>query len=310
MTVRPIIARGCVLLLAVATARCGGTQRADESYRPQASGERGAGRILFDHGHQNFHRIDGRYEPFAELATSAGYSVSATERVLSADVLAEADLLVVANASAPYPGHPEATFAPEEIDAVNRYVRQGGGLLLITDMPPWSAPSAALASRFGVRLSGGVVIDAENSMAQASGALAFRRDRGMLGGHPILDGKTAAEQVNVVATFQGQSLQGPPGAVILLPFAPSAREMPLTATAKDSRYGVELQRTAGPKGPVAGPGQAIALEHGRGRVVVLGEAGMLSAQVTSGGMKMGMNAPGNDNRQFALNILRWLRHRL
>jgi hypothetical protein len=47
-----------------------------------------------------------------------------------------------------------------------------------------------------------------------------------------------------------------------------------------------------------------------GRVVVLGEAAMLSAQVArlpdGSEIKMGMNVAGNDNRQFALNVLHWL----
>lgn len=55
------------------------------------------------------------------------------------------------------------------------------------------------------------------------------------------------------------------------------------------------------------------MKFGRGRVVVLGEAALLSAQVIrieQGGqpqeLKMGMNVPGNDDRQFALNLFHWL----
>jgi hypothetical protein len=60
---------------------------------------------------------------------------------------------------------------------------------------------------------------------------------------------------------------------------------------------------------------AIAYTLGRGRVVVNGEAGMLSAQVfkqkNQDGTetfvdKMGMNVPGNDDRQYVLNVLHWL----
>jgi hypothetical protein len=47
-----------------------------------------------------------------------------------------------------------------------------------------------------------------------------------------------------------------------------------------------------------------------GRVVVLGEAGMLSASLVfvDGKLrtKMGMSFPGADNRQFALNVVHWL----
>ena len=57
---------------------------------------------------------------------------------------------------------------------------------------------------------------------------------------------------------------------------------------------------------------------GRGdlcRVVVLGEAAMLSAQVVQGmaaqlsgqtEIQMGMNRKGFDNRQFTLNVMHWL----
>jgi len=40
----------------------------------------------------------------------------------------------------------------------------------------------------------------------------------------------------------------------------------------------------------------------------MGEAAMLSAQVINGlsQLKFGMNRPGTDNRQLALNIMHWL----
>jgi len=41
---------------------------------------------------------------------------------------------------------------------------------------------------------------------------------------------------------------------------------------------------------------------GAGRVDILGKAAALTAQ-TYKGEKFGMNIPGNDNRQFALNIM-------
>jgi hypothetical protein len=45
-------------------------------------------------------------------------------------------------------------------------------------------------------------------------------------------------------------------------------------------------------------------------VVILGEAAMLSAQVVNlpgrEPMRMGLNVPGHDDQQFALNVLHWL----
>ena len=57
----------------------------------------------------------------------------------------------------------------------------------------------------------------------------------------------------------------------------------------------------------AGRAQGIALKLSKGRAIVLGEAAMLSAQITGANkMPFGMNVPGIDNRQLALNIVHWL----
>ena len=49
------------------------------------------------------------------------------------------------------------------------------------------------------------------------------------------------------------------------------------------------------------------MNFGKGHVVVLGEAAMLSAQLAGpNGNPFGMNRPGIDNRQLALNIMHWL----
>jgi hypothetical protein len=66
--------------------------------------------------------------------------------------------------------------------------------------------------------------------------------------------------------------------------------------------------------PVRGRNQGLAFRKGKGRVVVLGEAALLSAQrITLDGpdgkkqtYAMGMNYHGSDDRQFALNIMHWL----
>ena len=51
-----------------------------------------------------------------------------------------------------------------------------------------------------------------------------------------------------------------------------------------------------------GRAQAIALPFGKGRVVVFGEAAMLTAQERN----FGMNYPGTDDRQLVLNVMHWL----
>jgi hypothetical protein len=93
-------------------------------------------------------------------------------------------------------------------------------------------------------------------------------------------------------TFVGQSLKGPAGSVPFL---------------KLSKAAVDIGPGGARKRPAAGRAQGIALYHGKGRVVVLGEAAMLSAQVVGPqGRSFGMNRPNIDNRQLALNVMRWL----
>ena len=59
--------------------------------------------------------------------------------------------------------------------------------------------------------------------------------------------------------------------------------------------------------PTHNHSQGLAFEYGAGRVVVLGEAAMLTAQIRGPEkIPFGMNVLGNDNRQLGLNIMHWL----
>ena len=80
--------------------------------------------------------------------------------------------------------------------------------------------------------------------------------------------------------------------------------MKLADTAVDSIPRVR-ERTQGGFG--GGRAQGIAFKFGKGRVVVLAEAAMMSAQLAGHNkVKFGMNRSGIDNRQLALNIMHWL----
>ena len=122
--------------------------------------------------------------------------------------------------------------------------------------------------------------DPANSEAGLPAQLNFSRVNELLGDHPILTGRDGSERIDRVLTFAGQSLKGPAGSVALLKFAPSAVDLPRPAV-------------PGRNGSAAGRAQGLAFTLGRGKVVVLGEAAMLSAQVNGRpGAPMGMNVPG------------------
>lgn len=292
----------CVLTLAISGV---GQQIADPDFVTHVAKPAYTNRhpkVLFDEAHNNFHTASGRYKPFADLITSDGYAVAPNKQKLNKESLARFDVLVISNAlGAPAMGSPEAAnpaFTDEECDAIRDWVRGGGNLLLIADHAPMGAAAERLSMRFGVEMSKGYTADPSNYDVESDneGFIKYNRENNGLGQHPIIEGRDAGERVSRIIAFTGQSLKGPDGSVAL---------MKLAGTAID----VTPKRGDTPRSQVsaAGRAQGLALKFGKGRVVVLGEAAMLSAQLAGPNkMKFGMNKPGIDNRQLALNIMHWL----
>jgi hypothetical protein len=262
-------------------------------------------RLLFDEAHHEFHRTTGRYRPFADLARHDGYRVTANADTFSAATLAKGKLLVIANAlgdddmSAPSASNP--AFSAAECAALVRWVRRGGALLLIADHAPMGDAAKALAESLGVDMRAAYTADTVRNESGGPTILHYRSGNGLHDTHPIVLGRDSTERVRHVVAFTGQSLSGPPGAMSLLTLSPSAEDLLIRLGESARDVPAEKRRPAG------GRSQGLAFTLGRGRVVVLGEAAMLTAQIAGPqAFKMGMNVPGNDDRQFALNVLRWL----
>lgn len=310
---------------------------------------RGGGpRVLFDEAHFNFFTTSGDGEPLVELLRNDGYRVTTNQEPFRRGTLDDHDILVVANAYG-FPleewrerGHdwwkwsPEsavATFTEEEADAVREWVRDGGSLLLAAGNAPWAAAASSLASRFGVEMRNVDTRDASSPPQDEDFGprhmmffsdvvlLARQRDpqaRGPAFGrlaseHPILRGRDETERIWGVHSYESQSLVGPDGSIALL-------TLPETATDWwRASPGAEWQSR-----PAAGRAHAVALRFGAGRVVVLGDAGMLMARSRRFGSiatAMGMAWPEDftgvpdvpeeyakvpSNRQFTLNVMHWL----
>ena len=265
-------------------------------------------RVLFDEAHHNFHRARRSYRPFVKLLESDGYRVQRGSRKITAAGLEPYALLVVANAAGTNERNDDPAFEAPECDAIRDWVRTGGALLLVTDHYPMGHAVEALAGRFGVQLSKGVVEDSvqcDRSFDETH--LVFSRENGGLMEHPIVEGRGAAERIGRVLTFTGEAVYAPAPALGFLLLSSTAVARPPEPVVE--RRGGDVIVNIGYGAPVAVPGwsQGVALEHGRGRVVVLGEAAMLSAQLHRfDGRPIGMNVAGYDNRQLALNIVHWL----
>ena len=256
-------------------------------------------KVLFDEAHNNFHTASGRYKPFADLITNDGYQITPGKEKFSAATLKGYDILVISNAlGAPQMNLPEAAnpaFTPEESDAVRDWVKAGGALLLIADHAPIGSATQVLADRFGVNMSKMFTVDQQNYDKESNnpGFIVYTRESGRLADHPITSGRNATERVNRIIAFTGQSLKGPADSFAFMKLADSAVDV--------------VQGGTGQPFSAAGRSQGLAMRFGKGRLVVLGEAAMLSAQLAGPNrMPFGMNKPGIDNRRLALNIVHWL----
>jgi hypothetical protein len=255
-------------------------------------------RVLFDEAHNNFHTAGGRYKAFADLVTNDGYQVAPNVQKFSKGTLSGYDVLVIANPlGAPvengFAAANKPAFTDAECEAVRAWVSGGGSLLLIADHYPVGAAAGNLAKAFGVDMSNAYTDDPANYDPQL-GQILFARTNKLLLDHPITRGRNQTERVTRIVTFTGQSLLGPKGSVPFLKLADTAID--------------EIPPERKTRVSAAGRAQGIALTLGKGRVVVLGEAAMLTAQL-AGPEKApfgGLSVSSIDNRQLALNIMHWL----
>jgi hypothetical protein len=225
--------------------------------------------------------------------------------------LAALDVLVIANPlaernlddwSLPTP----SAFTPAEIAAVRGWVEGGGALLLIADHMPFPGAAGELAATFGIEMRNGFAV----TDASPTGIFTYHRSDGSLRDHPITAGRFADERVDSVRVFTGSAFRpvtasgaGPGGGVAVEPLM----VLPAGAVSLEPEEAWVFDPDT-PREEMGGWLQGVALSVGQGRVVVLGEAAMLSAQLAGPQQQpMGMNAPeAAQNPIFGLNLVRWL----
>lgn len=257
---------------------------ADVSVSDPAFAKNAGPAVLIDSGHGEFQTIASGYAPFAALLANDGYRVADFHDALTAQNLARTKVLVIADArnKADPRGTPPAdstsAFTSEEIATLHDWVVAGGALLIVSDHPPFVGSVSALAEAFGFRLY-------RYAARPTDGGLElFTPANGGLAAGPLTAG------VDQIQTFFGGSFRAGGGAVPLMRLGPSWTLLgptPAPATADDLR------------------GAAVTV--GAGRVVMLSEAGELSAQISNKRAPMGFNAPdAAGNRRFVRNVIHWL----
>jgi hypothetical protein len=307
---------GVTGVLGAPAAACAQVQQlADSTYTPtvaEAAFTTRHPKILFDEAHHNFHTMDGRYQAYAKLMAADGCVLTPNKTPFSAATLKGYDVLVIANAMGddPASGTEESVAGPaftkEEIEAVHAWVNGGGALLLIADHSPFGSAASAMSNRFGVDMSQGYAGDSLHTFSGSVTNIEFTRENKTLGDGPIMNGRSEKDRVNRVVAFTGQSLKGPAGSTPMMLLSEGSFDLPMAALKLRADPGAMMKQAT----PAKGRCMAVALQVGKGRVVVQGEAGMLAAQLIvrpeHETIKFGMNQEGLDNQQYALNEMRWL----
>jgi hypothetical protein len=305
---------------------CAGSQTDDPTYNPVlASPAYAAGtgpRWLVDSGHANASTLASRYQGFGKLLGADGYRVEDSPNTFDQVDFSGVRGLVIVD--------PGTAISAAEFQYVFDFVQSGGSLLLVVDHAPFTANVAQAAPLLGIdfptNLGPGVVSEPPVCTPFPAGCMirnivyALAPQSGaegtILGGHPVVDGRSASEKVSMVRSFLGSAFQ---------------------PTANASQIGVQVPVIVYPPDaaflftgiPAAGMLEGMAIQIGAGRVYVSSESAMFTAQIKgytqlldANGQPVflpdgspedvpygyfGMNSEPGD-QQLLLNVIHWLDH--
>lgn len=246
-------------------------------------------RIAIDQAHGNIHTEGGLFKPFAQLAENDGYQVAPNAKSFTKDSLKNIDVLVISNPLGTLSNdnnNSSPAFTQAECDAVYDWVQHGGSLSLIADHAPIGDAAQQMAQSFGVTLGNNFVFDTtpENFTRDDVTQLVFSDTNHLLGSSPIMQGRSESERLHRLVAFTGESVSIPKGATALLILSgtaglasPGSELDPLFD--KDAAKAKVAREAALKRAPAGAKSMAVAFSSGKGRVVVSGEAGMMTAQV-------------------------------
>lgn len=260
----------------------------------------GAGPVVaLDEGHNNYHTLEGRYAPFGAVLTNDGYQVIPLRGRFNAGALAKITVLVIANPLAasnveswklPTP----SAFDDAEIDVVETWVEQGGSLFLIVDHMPFAGAAGALAKAFGFEFDNAYAFKGDGRSPEI-----FSWEAKTLADNAITRGSGRAPPVSEVQTFIGSSFRAPARAT---PIITLDEDWALLYPSEVGKFDAATPRRAATRADLRGA----ALDHGKGRIVVVSEAALFTNQLVNGA-PYGFGQPSaRQDKQFLINIVEWL----
>jgi hypothetical protein len=257
-------------------------------------------RIVIDQSHHNFHQLNGRFKPFADLMTSDGYQLDSIvdyKRLLKNDVLVISNPINqknIGNWRQPIYN----AFSSEDIIYIKEWVKKGGKLLLIADHMPFSGAANKLANAFGFDFCDGFAYQKKENR-NAPDIFSIHNNRFL---NTIISDGTLGEKIDNITTFTGSSFTIPKNAIGILKFIKGDYCL---APEIAWRFNDDTPRT-----DLENNYQGAILEFGKGKIAVFGEAAMFTAQTitnNSGTYKFGFHAEqAPNNIQFIRNLIFWL----
>ena len=260
-------------------------------------------KILIDAGHHNFIVEMGLIKPFIDLSYNDGYQTNIDSGLFTADYLAKYQMLLITPAMPFKLGSKkevttEFTFTNQELDALKKWVNNGGSLIILSEHAPIDKSMTPLLNTFGIQSSIGAVYDSINcdtsvKVSYFQTILTFNSRNLLLNNsHPLVKGRNKQELVNNIETYTGCALSG----------SNYTNIFKLGSTAAIKKW-----NGISPSG--GGDSQCLAGSFGKGKIVALGDCnGFTAMYVNSGGRKLlaGMQVNEYDWKQFVLNTLHWL----
>ena len=258
--------------------------------------------ILIDEFHNNDMSIKNRMFPLIKVLKDDGYRIKPLKESISSSSLAQSKLLVIigalhgANVDNWKLPTPDA-LSDEEVIELMHWIHQGGNLLLVADHMPFPGAVKNLTHQLGVEWYNGFVIDSINW-----GMSVFSKRDNTLNQHEFLNGRAEFEQVNWVATYYGSGFKIKDSSIVGL-FSFNNKDIVSYQTVKAWEMG--------PNTPIIPSDklyQAAIMNKGRGKVALIGEASLFSAQLVGKDENpVGINFQNDhQNLQFVLNLFHWL----
>jgi hypothetical protein len=258
--------------------------------------------IFIDEYHNNDMSLNNRMFPLIEVLKKDGYRIKPFKDSLKESALDNIEILVIIGAlhkkninnwKLPTP----SAFSDDEIDILLSWINKGGNLLLVADHMPFPGAVKKLSSRLGVEWNNGFVIDSINW-----GMSTFSKRDGTLKNHSLINGRYPDENVNWVATYYGSGFKLKDSTITGL----FSFDNPDIVSYQTQEAWKMYSDT--PTIPSDQLFQAAVMKRGKGRVALVGEASLFSAQLVGEDKNpVGINYPNkNQNLQFILNLFHWL----